>query len=260
MEIKDTQAIYQFLGNLSWFGNIAFFILASIVIAFLTLNISEKIFDSGSPVLKRNTTLIIVLLVLVCGIILKLEANRTKEQLRFANAIKSYMLEYKKRYKSLKTLANDIVLNSDDSLCMGDMKCLERRIRKIKKLVEDHPDQFIIAPVNDMWAGNPEYSVEGLEIIDEKATGLIDSFENAMVPFYRQKILHYMQSNGVDTMSYTDIQKKVDGRCYENVLDQVVLDSKGALIPVGREGPAIVRNKEVLSGTVTEKPIERLKQ
>jgi len=253
MEIKDTQAIYEFLGNLSWFGSIAFFILLAIIIAFITLNISEKIFDSKSKRLKRNTTFLVILTVIICGIIIKNEANNSKEQLRYANAIKSYLLEFKQRYKSLKGLANDIVLSSEDVLCKGDVGCIQRRIKRIKEIVEEHPDEFIITPVNDVWEQQLQYNVEGLELIEEKATRVIDSSVAIMVPFYENKIIHYMLQNKIDTLSYIEILDKIDGRCYDKVVDMVVLNSKGLLIPMNKENPTLFLDKKLIKTPSSDK-------
>src|SRR4051812_35572415 len=120
MEIRDPQAIYRFLSSLSWFGSIALFIMLALVVAFIALNISEKLFESKSKNQKRFMVSILALMVIVCGIVLKNDANNSRTQLRDANAIKSYLLEVRHRYKSLRTIANDILLGSGNELCKGD--------------------------------------------------------------------------------------------------------------------------------------------
>ncbi|MCW3110638.1 MAG: hypothetical protein JWQ09_5144 [Segetibacter sp.] len=152
MKIEETLKLYEFFGNISWTGVIAFLAIISIVFMYFSLNIASKIFDSEDKKKKQLVLVAVVLLIFVSGIVLKLEANSSKSDLIVANSIKSFFIENKRRYKSLKGLATEMNLGAK---VLSDTST-SSKMDKIVEVVRNHPDQFIITEVVENDENDPE--------------------------------------------------------------------------------------------------------
>jgi hypothetical protein len=243
MKIEETLKLYEFFGILSWTGVIAFLAVFSIVFLYFSLNIASKIFDSEDKKIKRLVLVAIILLVFGSGIVLKLEANSSKSDLIVANSIKSFFIENKRKYKSLKGLATE--MNFGPTV-LADTS-IKAKMEKIVEVVRNHPDQFLIAAVYE----NDQNDPGGIEIIDEKAIAVIDSAVSKMLPLYLDKIVHYMVANDEDTLSYSFIQSDIDTRIYQSIMDLVVVNAKGLFIPVNVSDDdfshAVVLNRKLIN-------------
>lgn len=124
---------------------------------------------------------------------------------------------------------------------------IKARMRKIVEIVRNHPDQFIITFVYE----NDQNDPEGIEIIEEKAVAVIDSAIAKMIPYYQDKIVHHMVVNDEDTLTYQFIQNDIDIRCYHSIMDLVVVNSKGLLVPINVSDDdfslAIILNRKLIN-------------
>jgi hypothetical protein len=209
-------------------------------VAFVTLNILDKLFEPPERKVKRTITFVVVAAIIVCGILLKREANHAKLDIIDANAIKSFMIAHKQRYKSLKGLSGVIVFSSDDSLHQASAD-RDNKISQLRKLVKNHPDQFVISEVSEDGA-----RLEGLEVIDERSGRIIDSAIEKRLPYYQDLIVDFMLRERSDSLSYDEINT-LDYRLETNVLELVISNSKELLLPLPtKNGRIVILNRPLL--------------
>jgi hypothetical protein len=224
MEIKNPEAIYSFLGNLTFAGTLALFVLISVVAAFITANVIEKLFDGKG--IRRIVVFLVLLVINICGYILKNEADKAKKELSVANTIKGYLVANIQRYKSFDLIARDVLFDFDEKIDTSDRKAMEAKKRKAIEYVKNFPEEFIPYMVRENGK-----DILGLQLIDEKATKIIDTALDKMLTYYQGEIVHYMTAKNTNTVTYQYISDSIDDRCYPDIIDRIVANSKGVLIP-----------------------------
>jgi len=224
MKIDDPKALFDFLADLSPLGVATLLLLAALIVAYLASNVAEKLFAEEDKKSKKTLTTIVPMVIIICGIFLKFQADTSKKERLTANAVKAYLCANIQKYKSYSSLAGEIYLTPQD--IARDTQAVRERMEKIKEVIEKFPDEFITAKVD-------EPDPLGVELTDEHAVKQIDSLLRDKQPYFQSKIVYYMTTHSKTAISYKQVRDSIDRDLYDpDIVDVILAHSKGILIPL----------------------------
>jgi ABC-type multidrug transport system permease subunit len=109
MKIDDPKAFYEFFSSLNLPGIIAVIIIAALVVAYFTSTIVEKLFKSTQKKAKMILIISSTSAIVLCGVLLKVDADKAKKDLIIVNTIKSYLIGNNQKFKSFKGLRKNFI-------------------------------------------------------------------------------------------------------------------------------------------------------
>ena len=227
MEIKDAISLYTFLGQLGLWGAIAFSIIIIVLVGYIISITTEKVIEKVS--LRRQILVTTLLVTLICMIILIGNSTSNIANTSDATAIKSYMVSMKWKWLGYNRLAKEVNLPELPSLKnVDDNKIIDKRINHIKEIVSKFPNEFEITTVFDSFSKDSM----GIELIDTNAVNVINKYNEEMLPYFTAKVINYMTTQELDTISYNYIMDSIDNRLQPYLIDKIVATSTNTFIPI----------------------------
>jgi hypothetical protein len=194
MQIEEFSNFYRLVESMTCAGLLATFIVG--ILALFVLSILFKFDPVIQSITKHLKTYLISMIVLFFAVIVlfKSDANTKRDQIMFANQIKSGMIFYEQKIMDYEDLVNYYIIDSNNY-----------NQNDLDEIVESFPTEF-----TKVYYGGSDLH-PAIRIIDPESLAKIDNYYQKNLPFLKESILNYMSSKMLDSISYAIIQDSLNG-------------------------------------------------
>ncbi len=232
MKIEEVISLYEFIGNTSWWGWLGLALFASpIIIA--TLHFLLKDVDWSLDI-KNRFSIGSILLFLVAMLFLKCEGDNRKNLIGEANQLKNYMIL--KRWKTISEYNATYAWYNCDTTRLGNIiKAFPNEFVEIKLNPPVETSDTSSTPIDTSNCSNLS-KIKGVRLVDNVALQELERKTDYLLPYAKEKIRYYMETDGLESISYQTIRNSIDNDFDDELLDRMQAKYDTLFTPINIDG------------------------